>query len=231
MSVAELAAMKLKGFLAQEEAMRLYELAKEASALGPCLEIGSYCGKSVAYIGTGCREAGGILYSLDHHRGSEEQQPGQEYFDPELFDEREGVIDTFRIFRRTLALLGLEGTVIPLVATSDAVARTWRTPLGMVFIDGGHSFAAAYGDYRNWASHIVPGGFLAIHDIFATPATGGQAPHCVYRLAAASGLFIPLPMVKTLAVLRRACIEEVAPEAIRLWEELNRTAPPALDVE
>jgi MMP 1-O-methyltransferase len=217
----DLAAKNLKGFLANEEALRLYELAKEASAIGPCLEIGSYCGKSAAYLGAGCREAGGILYTIDHHRGSEEQQPGQEYFDPDLLDRETGLIDTFRIFRGTMADLGLEGTVIPLVAPAAAVARAWRTPLGMVFIDGGHTFAAAYGDYSAWASHILPGGFLAIHDIFTDSSRGGQAPHCVYRLAVASGLFFPLPLAGTLAILRRAAPGETTEEALRLWEALN----------
>lgn len=221
MTVHDLAAKNLKGFLAEEEALRLYELAKEASGIGPCLEIGSYCGKSAAYLGTGCREAGGILYTIDHHRGSEEQQPGQEYFDPELLDTETGMIDTFRIFRSAMADLGLEGTVVPLVAPTLAVARAWRTPLGMVFIDGGHTFAAAYGDYNAWASHILPGGFLAVHDIFPDPSRGGQAPHGVYRLAVSSGLFNPLPMVGTLGILRRAAPGETTVEALRIWKVLN----------
>jgi len=221
MSLDDLKLRSFKGFLAEEEAIRLYELAKEAVLLGPCLEIGSYCGRSAAYIGMGCREEGGILYSIDHHRGSEEQQPGQEYFDPDLIDGESGLIDTFRIFRQTIADLALEGTVIPIVATSQAVARTWSTPLGMVFIDGGHTFEATFRDYSGWVSHILPGGFLAIHDIFPDPTKGGQAPRCVYELALASGLFLPMPMVNTLGVLKRASGGDVTEEARRVWRNLN----------
>jgi hypothetical protein len=149
----------------------------------------------------GCRENGGVLFSIDHHRGSEEQQPGQEYFDPELFAAETGRIDTFPLFRKTLAELGLEETVIPIVSSSAVVARSWSTPLSLVFIDGSHTFPSALTDYNSWVSHILSGGFLVIHDIFSDPAKGGQALHHIYNLALSSGLFRALPMVKTLGVL------------------------------
>ena len=193
----------IKGFLSEKEGERLRDLARQASKLGPCLEIGSYCGKSAAYIGSGCKESGGVLFSIDHHRGSEEQQPGEEYFDPELFDERYGRVDTFRSFRETIEKMDLEDTVIPIVSVSSVVARFWNTPLGMVFIDGGHSYETVFTDYNCWAHHVIPGGFLAIHDIFPDPSKGGQAPYEIYKLALASGLFMELPMVETLGVLSR----------------------------
>lgn len=221
MRVEDLKSRQFKGFLAEQEALRLYELAKEASLLGPCLEIGSYCGLSAAYLGLGCRESGGLLFSIDHHRGSEEQQPGQEYFDPDLLDSQTGLIDTFRIFRAVISDLSLEDTVVPIVARSQIVARCWRTPLGLVFIDGGHTFNAAYQDYNGWASHIVPGGYLVIHDIFPDPAKGGQAPYCIYNLATASGLFDELPMVNTLGVLRRTACGQTAREALKRWKDLG----------
>lgn len=196
---------KVKGFLPEIEGMRLYELAREAGRLGPCLEIGSYCGKSTIYLGIGCRQAGTVLYSIDHHRGSEEHQPGQEYHDPDLFDPQTGLMDSFREFRKTLTLAGLEETVVPIVAPSAVAARCWATPLSLVFIDGGHSLRAAMTDYTCWASHVVAGGYLAIHDIFPDPAKGGQAPYTIYKLAVVSGLFEELPMVETLGVLRRVC--------------------------
>jgi len=221
MRVEDLKSRQFKGFLAEQEALRLFELAGEASLLGPCLEIGSYCGRSAAYLGLGCKQKGGLLFSIDHHRGSEEQQPGQEYFDPELLDRETGLVDTFRIFRATISDLSLEDTVIAIVARSQIVARCWRTPLGLVFIDGGHTFEAAYQDYNGWASHIVPGGYLVIHDIFPDPAKGGQAPFCIYNLAIASGLFTELPMVNTLGVLRRTPCGQTAGAAEKKWKELG----------
>lgn len=203
MDLENLKSYRFKGFMDELEALRLYELAGEAAKLGPCLEIGSYCGRSAAYLGLGCRENGAILFSIDHHRGSEEQQPGEAYFDPDLFDQRAGMIDTFPFFRKTIAELDLEDTVVPIVCRSRTASQAWNTPLGLVFIDGGHTFETALEDYRSWSPHILPGGFLLIHDIFQDPALGGQAPRCIYEMALSSGLFAELPMVKTLGALRR----------------------------
>lgn len=196
-----LIAANVKGFLDEEEGMGLYRIALEASAMGPCLEIGSYCGKSAVYLGAACKQNRGVLFSIDHHRGSEEQQPGEEYFDPELLDDRTGRIDTFGFFRKTVETAGLEDTVVPLVCRSDVAARSWATPLGLVFIDGGHAFETALLDYECWAGHIVKGGYLLIHDIFENPEDGGQAPFEVYKIALESGLFEERPRIKTLGVL------------------------------
>ena len=192
-----------KGFLHEEEGRCLYDIARKASRLGPCLEIGGYCGKSTIYIGAACQTNNGILFSIDHHRGSEEQQPGQAYFDPGLFDPKTGRLDTFQEFRKTLEKAGIEDTVVAMVCCSDVAARFWATPLSMVFIDGGHTAEAALTDYECWARHILPGGYLLIHDIFTDPAEGGQAPHQIYNLARSSGQFDPLPMIETLGVLQR----------------------------
>ena len=203
MVIDERALSTVKGFLDPEEGRCLLNMAREASRRGPCLEIGSYCGKSTIYLGTGCKENGGVLFSVDHHRGSEEQQPGQEYFDPDLLDPRVGTVDTFGFFREALRRFQLEDTVVPIVCRSAVVARAWATPLSLVFVDGGHSLESAYQDYNAWAGHIVPGGFLMIHDLFSDPSKGGQAPYRVYRLALASGLFSEVTVVQTLGVLRR----------------------------
>ncbi len=193
----------VKGFLEPEEGRRLYRAARDASRMGPCLEIGSYCGKSTVYLASGCKENNGILFSVDHHRGSEEQQPGEEYFDPELLDPASGRVDTLRHFRNTLEIFHFEETVVPLVCRSDVAARAWAAPLALVFIDGGHALETVQTDYDVWARHIIQGGLLLIHDIFPDPADGGQAPYEVYNHALASGLFTERPMTGTLGVLRR----------------------------
>ena len=192
----------IKGFLDPEEGRALYETALKASRLGPCLEIGSYCGKSAVYLGSACRENGAVLFSVDHHCGSEEQQPGQEYFDPALFDFMTFSVNTLPLFRQTLHQAGLEEVVVPVVGRSDVVARGWATPLSLVFIDGGHARETVHRDYDCWARHVILGGWLLIHDIFDDPAEGGQAPREVYELAVASGRFAVLPRIKTLGVLR-----------------------------
>ncbi|KZX58185.1 hypothetical protein A3709_01580 [Halioglobus sp. HI00S01] len=194
---------QIKGFLADDEAAALYEHALAESSKGPVLEIGSYCGKSTIYLGLACRQHSSTVFALDHHRGSEEHQLGEFFHDPDLYDGSEGLMDTFREFRRNMRKADLDDTVVPVVAGSEAAARHWQTPLAMVFIDGGHSLEAALLDYRCWTAHLMRGGILAIHDLFDDAHAGGQAPYAVYRMAKASGLFEDLGQVNTLGLLRR----------------------------
>ena len=193
----------IKGFLAADEAQALYDMALQACANGPVLEIGSYCGKSTIYLGLACRHHGSTLFALDHHRGSEEHQFGEMFHDPDLYDPDEAAVDTFTEFRRNIRNAGLEDLVVPVVAGSATAARQWQTPLAMVFIDGGHSLEAALTDYRCWTPHLVRGGILAIHDVFTDAYEGGQAPYAIYRMALASGLFESLGQVNSLGLLRR----------------------------
>jgi MMP 1-O-methyltransferase len=192
-----------KGFLDPEEGEALYACALEMAEKGPCLEIGSYCGKSALYLGSACKAAGGVLFSIDHHRGSEEQQPGEGYFDAELFDFSALRIDTLPFFRQTLHAAGLNDTVVPMICASRVAARAWRTPLALVFIDGGHAYETVRSDYGLWHPHVMPGGRLLFHDLFETPDDGGQAPWEVYQQALASGLFEEVARVKSLGILRR----------------------------
>jgi hypothetical protein len=192
-----------KGFLDPEEGEALYACAREMAAKGPCLEIGSYCGKSALYLGGACKAVGGVLFSIDHHRGSEEQQPGEGFFDAELLDFETLQVDTLPLFRQTLAAADLVDTVIPMVCPSQVAARAWGTPLSLVFIDGGHAFETVLSDYRRWHPHLMVGGRLLFHDLFEDPAEGGQAPWEVYRQALASGLFEPVGRVKSLGILER----------------------------
>src|SRR6185295_18949840 len=90
---AHAVALCCKGFLDDTEGLRLHELAAEQARLGPVLEIGSYCGKSACYLGAGVRAGGGVLVCVDHHRGSEENQRGELYHDPALFDHEAGKMD------------------------------------------------------------------------------------------------------------------------------------------
>jgi len=194
---------RTKGFLDDDEGRCLYDTALAASQMGPCLEIGSYCGKSTLYLGAACKQRDSILFAVDHHLGSEEQQPGEEYFDPALFDPLTFHHDSLRQFRQTIRDAKLIETVVPVVALSTVAARKWATPLSLVFIDGGHAYDTVLADYQAWAGHVMPGGFLLIHDIFADPADGGQAPYRVYNQALASKNFQPLPMCKSLGILQR----------------------------
>ena len=192
-----------KGFLSDREAEALFQAAAAAAPEGPLLEIGSYCGKSTVCLALAIGDQDSVVFALDHHRGSEEHQPGELYFDPDLYDEQQGAVDTFRAFRRTIERFGLAERVIPVVSTSERVAARWTTPLAMVFIDGGHSLDAALQDYRCWSGHLRRGGTLAIHDVYPDASKGGQAPYAIYRLALDSGLFEEIGRTDSLALLRK----------------------------
>ncbi|MER7723656.1 class I SAM-dependent methyltransferase [Streptomyces sp. NPDC096323] len=193
-----------KGFMPVGEGLALYAAATEAAALGlPLLEVGTYCGRSTILLADAARGAGVTALTVDHHRGSEEQQPGWEYHDPTVVDPEVGRMDTLPTFRRTLHAAGLEEHVVALVGRSPQVAAVWGGCLGLVFIDGGHTDEHANGDYEGWAPHLAEGGLLVIHDVFPDPAHGGQAPYRVYLRALASGAFTEISVTDSLRVLRR----------------------------
>ncbi len=193
----------VKGFLHPDEGKALYDYALECSQSKAIMEIGSYCGKSSVYLGTAAQLNKSTLFAVDHHRGSEEHQFGEEYHDPDVYDNDVQMIDTFKAFRWAMKEARLEDTVVPVVAPSKVAAKHWHTPLGMLFIDGGHSMQAALDDYRCWAPQIAIGGVLAIHDLFPNPEEGGQAPITIWRMALASGLFEEIEVVGTLGFARR----------------------------
>ena len=192
----------VRGFLPDHEGQQLYDWAHQAAPIGPLLEIGSYCGKSTIWLGQAAKAHGTVVFALDHHRGSEEHQPGESHHE-EALTNTEGQFDSCGEFRRKIVAAGLEDTVVPIVASSEVVGPHWQGRLGMVFIDGGHSLDAALTDYRAWAPHLLLGGILAIHDVFPDPANGGQAPFTIWQLATQSGLFEPLGTHDTLRGLRR----------------------------
>ncbi|MEZ5143026.1 MAG: class I SAM-dependent methyltransferase [Acidimicrobiales bacterium] len=193
-----------RGFMPPDEGLALYAAGVTVPRDGgPMLEIGSYCGKSSLYLGAAARERGTVLFALDHHRGSEENQPGWEWHEPDLVDPDVGRIDTLPRFRRTVHDAGLEGTVIAVVGDSPTVARHWGTPLALLFIDGGHGREPAHRDYESWVPWVDDEGLLLIHDVFPDPADGGRPPFELYRRAIDSGAFVEERAVGSLRILRR----------------------------
>ena len=191
-----------KGFMPDDEGLALHEAGLDGGRIGPLLEIGSYCGKSGVYLGAAARARSTVLFTIDHHHGSEENQAGWEHHDAEVVDPRSGRMDTLPFFRRTIEDAGLEGVVVGVLGDSPTVGRFWTTPLGFLFIDGGHAEDVATADYETWAGHLLPGGVLAIHDVFEDPAAGGQAPFHVWQRAVADG-FTPTATTGSLRILRR----------------------------
>jgi len=196
-----------KGFMPDVEGEALFLAAREiceSSVAGPIVEIGSYCGRSTIWLGAAAHAAGRLVVTVDHHRGSEETQAGWEYHDPDVVDPRTQKMDTLPFLRRTLFDADLEDTVIVVVGNSPNVAAVWSKEISMLFIDGGHGAEQAATDYGSWVPHVASGGVLAIHDVFADPSQGGQAPHDeIYRPALDSGEFVEVSRTGSLRLLRR----------------------------
>ena len=194
----------VKGFLPQNEARALYHAAVSVEVNGPLLEVGSYCGKSSVYLGYAAQSIGRVLYALDHHRGSEENQEGWEHHDPQLIDKRKGVMDTLPYFRDAIFTAGLEDVVIALVGQSGVIARNWTTPLSFLFIDGGHGEEPAKADFNGWVPKVKEGGILAIHDVFPNPNDGGRPPYeQIYLPAIESGNWDEIDVEGSLRILKR----------------------------
>ena len=192
-----------KGFMPDDEGLLLHRVARERLPHGPVLEVGTYCGKSAIYLGAAAREVGGVVVTVDHHRGSEENQAGWEHHDTSLVDAESGRMDTLPVFRRTIERAGLEDQVIPVIGRSTTVSALWRTPLSMLFIDGGHAEEHAQNDYTGWAPWLMAGGLLVIHDVFPDPADGGRPPYHVFLRALESGDFVEVEALGSVRVLRR----------------------------
>jgi predicted O-methyltransferase YrrM len=203
-------ARETRGFMPDDEGEALFLAALRAGrvevpgAMPPTfVEIGAWCGKSTVYLGAAAEATGAVLLSIDHHRGSEENQPGWEYHEADLVDPVAGRIDTLLHWRRTISIAGLEASVVGVVGDSPTVAARWDRPLAFCFIDGGHGEDPAWADFRGWAPHVAVGGWLAIHDVFPDPADGGRPPYELYCAALDSGEFLDDGACGSLRVLRR----------------------------
>lgn len=203
-------AQRTRGFMPDDEGVALFRAAARAGRAAlpgteptTFVEIGAWCGKSSVYLGAAAEQTGAILISVDHHRGSEENQPGWEYHEADLVEPEAGRIDTLPHWRRTITVSGLEASVIGVVGDSPTLAARWGRPLAFCFIDGGHGDEPAWADFRGWAPLVAEGGWLAIHDVFPDPADGGRPPYELYLAALDSGEFVDDGACGSLRILRR----------------------------
>ncbi|OBI17866.1 hypothetical protein A5714_10055 [Mycobacterium sp. E2462] len=196
-------AEQVRGFMPADEGRALHDAALRYLRGGVGVEIGTYCGKSTLLLGAAAQQADSVLFTVDHHHGSEEHQAGWEFHDASLVDEVTGLFDTLPVFRRALDAAALDEHVVAVVGKSPIVARAWRTPLDLLFIDGGHSEAAATQDFEGWAKWVAPGGALIIHDVFPDPKDGGRPPYYIYCRAVNSGQFQEVSATGSLRVLQR----------------------------
>ena len=191
------------GFMPADEGRALFDAGVRYLDGWVAVEIGTYCGRSTVLLGAAAASRGAVLCTVDHHHGSEEHQPGWEFHDTSLVDPVSGRFDTLGAFRRTMDAADLQDTIVAVVCKSTVVARAWRTPLQLLFIDGGHSEDAANADFDGWARWVQVGGALIIHDVFPDPRDGGRPPYLIYCRAMDSGDFTEVGCTGSLRVLER----------------------------
>ena len=196
-------AEQVTGFMPADEGRALYDTALRYLGDGVGVEIGTYCGKSTVLLGAAAQQSGGVVYTIDHHHGSEEHQAGWEYHDASMIDSVTGLFDTLPTLRHTLDAAGLDDHVVAIVGKSAVVARGWRMSLRLLFIDGGHTEEAAQRDFDSWARWVDVGGALVIHDVIPDPRDGGQAPFHIYQRALNTGDFHEVLATGSMRVLER----------------------------
>ena len=202
------------GFLPTDEAAALHEAARRVAAakLGPLLEIGAYLGRSTLYLAAALVGSDTVVYSLDHHHGSEEMQAGWPHHDARFADRATGLLETLAAWRACVVAAGAEDLVVGLIGESRRVAANWATPLGLVFVDGGHAEDVCRADVAGFSPHLIEGGLLVFHDIYADGVGGGEAPWRCYLEVLASGAYEEEEAASTgsLRVLRRLGAKTVA---------------------
>ena len=195
--------INVKGFLNDKEAKKLQELFLNVHHLGSVLEIGTYCGKSTLNFALIAKEIDGLIYTVDHHTGSEEHQLGEEYHDEDLYDKRLEKFNTLPEFLKNLRSSNFGKYIIPVLSKSSEASRTFSETISLLFIDGGHSHEAALSDYNSWKEKICSGGLLVIHDVFPNPQDGGRPPFEIYAKAQKSKQFEDLGIYETLGILKK----------------------------
>ncbi|MDD5673064.1 MAG: class I SAM-dependent methyltransferase [Chitinivibrionales bacterium] len=137
------------GWLTENEAALLWNLARSCTGKGVILEIGSFKGKSTSYIGHGSKAGAGVkVYTVDPHAGYANIGQGS----------------TWEDFKKNIAAAGVNDIVVPIVGVSEEVVKTFTEPIEFCFIDGDHDYEPAKLDFNLWFPKIIDGGMIAFHD-------------------------------------------------------------------
>jgi predicted O-methyltransferase YrrM len=174
----------IEGFLEDLEGCALMHLAAGGGGTGAIVEIGSYLGRSTAFLAAGSKGVGREkVVAVDHFGGSAEHQAGQQYASAVLA--REGT--TLYQFTANLRAVGLDDYVTPIVASSEDAARRWIGPIRLLFIDGDHGYEASRRDFELWSPFVTPHGLICLHDIPNWPGVTRFLPGIAERSRAVPG--------------------------------------------
>ena len=185
-------AAPIDGWLSDAQGCALFRAAAATTGRGHVVEIGSWKGRSTAWLAAGARLAGTKVYAVDPHTGSRE--------DP--------AAATLAEFRANLGRAGLADHVEALVMTSTEAARVVDGPVELLFIDGDHWYEAVRLDAALWLPKLVEGGTVMFHDV---GAAGYDGPRRVFRRSVCwDARFEGIERVGSMVIARRTRRRSVA---------------------
>lgn len=158
----------LDGLIPATVGLLLASLAADVPDGQAVVELGSYKGKSTAYLAAG---AGNVhVYAVDPW----DQQPppgtnGQDFYrfaDPA----------TRARFDEQLESVGLRSAVQAIQGYSADVAATYDgPPVGLLYVDGDHTEAGVAGDVAAWWPHLANPAVIVFDDYDSRPVNAGVA--------------------------------------------------------
>jgi glycosyltransferase involved in cell wall biosynthesis len=175
-----------KGGVSVEEGLALNRYAADCTG-GDIVEIGSFRGKSAVALATGATQSRVRVFCIEPHAEFTGVYGGK--FGPQDRGAFYQVMLQTALFEQ-VALINLP---------SREAARAWRRPIGLMFIDGDHSFRGVKGDFEAWDPHVCLGGIIAFDDA-TDPAIG---PANLIERILTSGRYAALETVGKVRFLRK----------------------------
>jgi len=152
---------RIEGFLVSPHQERwLFNAAKRLSDHATIVEIGSFKGRSTTCLAYGVKGSAKHIFAIDTFEGNDKD-----------FGRKASYYDTFLA---NLTGNGLSSYVTALRGISSEVGKTWRRPIDLLFIDGGHEYEDVLTDFETFYPYVVPGGLVAFHDVHDFAVNRGE---------------------------------------------------------
>jgi predicted O-methyltransferase YrrM len=145
---------RLSGLITPRVGMELFRLAQDVSAGTSIVEIGSYRGKSTAFLAAGA-PASVPIYAIDLWEMLDHREWCR-YCNPGTLEQFRSQLDSVGFLHRVFAVQ---------MFSAEAAAHYHGPPIGLLFIDGNHSKDACMTDFLSWEPLLAPGAVVAFDDL------------------------------------------------------------------
>lgn len=139
---------EVQNFVFADEMLVLARYGSRVADPHVILTIGSYRGCSDIILATFSSVP---VYAIDFHLMGD----GDNY--PFNSDDR-------REWTNNVLKWGVADKICPINLNSRDVSKIWRLPIGLLFVDGSHSYEAVRDDIAGYLPYVAPGGIVAFHD-------------------------------------------------------------------